>query len=50
MKKKKQFVFQRDIPDTSCLHEICENATLMAKAIRKEKKSHPTTPHDLAEK
>ena len=39
MKKKKQFVFQRDIPDTSCLHEICENATLMAKAIRKEKKA-----------
>ena len=39
MKKKKQFVFQRDIPDTSCLCEICEKATLMAKAIRKEKKN-----------
>ena len=30
IKKKKQFIFQRDIPDTSCLCEICENATLMA--------------------
>ena len=38
IKKKKQFIFQRDIPDTSCLCEICENATLMAKAIPKEKK------------
>ena len=48
IKKKKQFIFQRDIPDTSCFCEICESETLMAKAIRK--KGHPTTPHDLAEK
>ena len=42
IKKKKQFIFQRDIPDTSCLCKICKNATLMAKAIQKEK-GHPTT-------
>ena len=39
IKKKKQFIFQRDIPYTSCLCEICENTTLMAKAIGKEKKA-----------
>ena len=39
LKKKKQFIFQRGISDTSCLCEICENATLMAKAIRKENKA-----------
>ena len=39
IKKKKQFIFQRDIPDTSCLCEICGNTTLMAKAIGKEKKA-----------
>ena len=39
IKKKKQFIFQWDIPDTSCLCEICENPTLMVKAKRKEKKA-----------
>ena len=50
IKKKKPFLFQRSIPDTFCLCEICENAPSMAKAIRKEIKDHSTTPHDLAEK
>ena len=50
VKKKKQFIFQRDITDTSCFCKICDNATLMAKAIQKEKKGHPTAPHDLVEK
>ena len=50
IKKKKQFIFQQDILDTLCLCEICENATLVAKAIRKEKKGHPATPHDLCDK
>lgn len=28
IKRKKQFIFQRDIPDTSCLCEVCENAAM----------------------
>ena len=39
IKKKKQFIFQWNIPDTYCLCKIYENATLMAKAIRIEKKA-----------
>jgi len=27
---KKQIILQKDIPDTSCLREVCENASLMA--------------------
>ena len=37
MEHKKQFIYQQDIPDTFCLCEICENAALMAKAVRKRK-------------
>ena len=48
--KEKVIYFSTDIPDTFCLCEIRQNATLMAKAVRKEKKDHPTTPHDLLEK
>ena len=39
IKKKNQFIFQRNIPDTSCSWETCENAMLMEIAIRKEKKA-----------
>ena len=35
IKGKKQIILQKDIPETSCLCEICENASLMAKAVRK---------------
>ena len=37
--EKKQFNFQRYIPNTFCLCEIYENVMLMAKGIRKEKKA-----------
>ena len=50
MKRHKQFVYQRDIPETSCLCEVCENAAMMAKALRKEKSGHPTNAHDIVEK
>ena len=50
IKKKKEFISQRDILDTSCLCEIYDNASLGAKAIRKEKEGHPTAPRDLVEK
>ena len=50
MKRHKQFVYQRDIPETSCLCEVYENAAMMAKALRKEKSGHPTNAHDIVEK
>ena len=50
MKHKKQFIYQRDIPDTSCLCEVCENASMMAKVVRKQKSGHPTNAHDIVEK
>ena len=49
IKSKKQFIYQRDIPDTSCLCEVCENSAMMAKAIKKWKKDHPTNAHDIIE-
>ena len=32
-KQHKEFVFNKDIPQTSCLCEICENLTFLAKSI-----------------
>ena len=32
------------------LCEICENASLMAKAVRKRKNAHPTNVHDIVER
>ena len=40
MKRKKQFVFQRDIPNISWLWETCEHPALMTKAIRRQKAGH----------
>ena len=52
IKKHKQFVYQRNIPATSCLCEICENASLMGKALNRLKdiKGHPTIAHGIVEK
>lgn len=50
IKNKKQFIFKRDIPDTSCLCEICENAEMMAKGLRKVYSSHAVNAHDIVEK
>ena len=47
---KKQIVLQKDIPDTSCLCEVCENASLMARAVTKVKHGHPMNPHDIVER
>ena len=47
---KKQIVLQKDIPDTSCLCEVCENASLMARAVTKMKHGHPMNPHDMVER
>ena len=48
IRRKKQFVYQRDIPDTSYLCEACENPAMMAKVIRKKKSCHPTNPTILS--
>ena len=50
IKGKKQIILQKDIPETSCLCEICENASLMAKAARKRKNAHPTNAHDIVKR
>ena len=41
-----------NIPASSCLCEICENASLMGKALNRLKdiKGHPTMVHDIVEK
>ena len=50
-KVHKQYVWNRDIPESSCLCEICENACLLAKGINKHLKLKlPKTPHDLVER
>ena len=49
IKGKKQIILQKDIPET-CFCEICENASLMAKAVRKRKNAHPTNAHDIVER
>ena len=51
--KSNGICIQRDIPQSSCLCEICENDCFVAKALNKKIKSCnmvPTDPHSLAEK
>ena len=50
IKTKKQLILQGNIPDTSCLCEVCENSCLIAKALRGFKKGHPTDAHFIMEK
>ena len=50
IRRKKQFVYQRDIPDTSYLCEACENAVMMAKVIRKKKILSSDKSDDIVEK
>ena len=53
LKSHKQYIFNRDIPHSSCLCEICENSVLMAKGISKsltnEMKDVSLNPHDIVE-
>ena len=53
IKKNREYEYNRDIPQPSCLCEICENVCFVAKAENKKIKSCnmvPTDPHSLAEK
>ena len=51
VKSHKQYIFNRDIPHSSCLCEVCENACLLAKGINKSLGvTLPTNPHELVER
>ena len=50
LKFNKQYIWNRHIPESSCLCEVCENVCLFAKGINKSLKLKlPTNPHDLIE-
>ena len=52
IKSNREYVYNRDIPQSSCLCEICENVCFVAKTLNKIKSCNmvPTDPHSLAEK
>ena len=51
LKLRKECVFNREIPQLSCLCELCENVTLLATGVNKVLKDKlPTSPHDIVEK
>lgn len=47
IKKGEQFIYQNNIVETSCLCEICQNASLIMKAIKRKKDGHPTIVADI---
>ena len=50
LKSKKQFIWNKNIPEASCLCEVCENICLFARGINKHiKLSLPVDPHTLVE-
>ena len=49
-KSHKEYCYNKDIPHTSCLCEICENCVLLAKGLNgRLVEPLPTNPHDLVE-
>ena len=51
LKLHKEYVFNEDIPQWSCLCELCENVTLLATGVNKVLKDKlPTSPHNIVEK
>ena len=54
MKFYKEYIFNRSIPQWSCLYEICENAVMLCTGINKVIPNNeiklPENPHDIAEK
>ena len=53
LKRHKEHVCNSNIPHLSCLCEICENTSLLAKGLNRQKRKLqeklPTRPHDLVE-
>ena len=51
LKAHKEYAWNKNIPQGSCLCEICENTSLLAKGLNKALENPiPTNPHDLIEK
>ena len=53
IKSNREYVYNRDIPQSSCLCKIWENVCFVAKALNKKVKSCnmvKTNPHSFAEK
>ena len=51
LKSHKEYVFNRDIPQWSCLCELCDNVTLLTTGVYKVLKDKlPTSPHDTVKK
>ena len=55
MKSHKQFVYNKNMPHTSCLCDTCPNIVLLAKGLNNYKQVTasdrlPKTPHDIVEK
>ena len=51
IKFQKHLIYNRDIPQGSCLCEVCENACLLAKGINNSRNIHlPINPHDMVQK
>ena len=53
IKSNREYVYNRDIPQSSCLCEICGNVCFVAKPLNKKFKGCnmvPTDLHSLAEK
>ena len=49
IKRHTEFVYDKDIPQSGWLWEICDNAVYIAKAMVKVFKDVPINPHDLVE-
>lgn len=49
IKGQPEFVHNKDIPQSGCLCEICENVVYIAKAMSNVRENIPTNPDDLVE-
>lgn len=49
IKEHPEFVYNKDIPQSGCLCEICENTVYIAKALAQRFNEIPTNPHDIVE-
>ena len=50
VKNHSKFVFNRDIPHSHCLYEICENVVYLSKTLAQNGKDLSPNPHDFVEK
>lgn len=49
IKSHPEFVFNKNIPQSSCLCEICENVNYISKALSRNSQELPNNPHDLVQ-